>query len=107
MFRRHPVRDVDGPEASAIALAGMGGAAVLAGGLDVSRIREATRRGRLWKLVAFLAPFTAYLYYRMFTHNFIRPGLPQLSESQLQIFLPLGLIFVLCIVLVVPMMAMG
>jgi cell division protease FtsH len=107
VFRRHPERDVDGAERSALALAGMGGAAVLAGGLDVSRIREATRRGRLWRLAAVLTPIAAYLYYRILTHNLIRPGLPQFNETQIQIFLPLGLIFILCIVLVVPMMAMG
>ena len=89
---------MDGPTSSAVALAGMGGSAVLAGSLDVSRIRETTRRGRLWKLVAFLAPITAYLYYRIFTNNFIRPGLPHFNETQVQILLPLGLIVVLCIV---------
>ena len=85
----------------------MGGAEVLAGTLDVSRIRESTRRARLWKLVFFLAPLSAYLYYRILTHNFIRPGLPQLTQTQIQIMLPLALIVVLCIVLVVPMTAMG
>ncbi len=85
----------------------MGGAAVLSGTLDVSRVREATRRGRLWRLLLLLVPITAYLYYRILSHNLISPGLPHFSAEQIQIFLPVGLIVVLCIVLVVPMMAMG
>ncbi len=103
----NPHRSADGASANAAALAGMGGAAVLAGSLDVSRIRESTRRGRLWRLAVFLAAIAAYLYYRIFTHNFIRPGFPSIDATQMQILLPVGLIVVLCIVLVVPMMAMG
>jgi cell division protease FtsH len=91
----------------AAALAGMGGADVLSGALDVSRIRESTRRGRLWKIVLLLSPITAYLYYRILTHNLIRPGLPNVTPEQMQILLPVGLIVVLCLVLVVPMTAMG
>jgi ATP-dependent Zn protease len=85
----------------------MGGTQVLAGSLDVSRIRESTRRGRLWRLLFFLVPVTGYLYYRIFSGRLIHPGLPHLGPSALQILLPLGLIAVLCIVLVVPMVAMG
>jgi cell division protease FtsH len=85
----------------------MGGTQVLAGSLDVSRIRESTRRGRLWRMLFFLVPVTAYLYYRIFSGRLIHPGLPHLGPSALQILLPLGLIAVLCIVLIVPMVAMG
>ena len=85
----------------------MGGADVLSGTLDVSRIRESTRRGRLWRIALFLVPIAAYLYYRIFTHNLIRPGLPHFTPEQMQILLPVGLIVVLCLVLVVPMTAMG
>jgi cell division protease FtsH len=91
----------------ASALAGMGGSDVLSGTLDVSRIRETTRRGRLWKLLLLLVPLTGYLYYRILTHRLISPGLPKIGASEMQILLPVGLIVVLCIVLVVPMMAMG
>lgn len=107
MGLRRPVNHESLATANAAALAGMGGAAVLAGSLDVSRIRESTRRGRLWRLLIALVPITAYLYYRILSHDFISPGLPHLSAEQLQILLPVGLIVVLCIVLVVPMMAMG
>ncbi|HET9729204.1 MAG TPA: AAA family ATPase [Acidimicrobiia bacterium] len=85
----------------------LGGDDVLANALDVGRIRESTRRRRLWKLFVLLVPLAGYMYYRIANHNMIRLGMPHLSSSQMQIFLPLGLIFVLCIVLVVPMMAMG
>jgi cell division protease FtsH len=105
--RRDEARGRRETATNAAHLAGMGGTEVLAGTLDVSRVREATRRGRLWRLLLVLAPFTAYLYYRIFTHNLIRLGLPHFSAEQMQILLPVGLIVVLCIVLIVPMMAMG
>src|SRR5258706_4247498 len=85
----------------------MGGSQVLAGTLDVSRIRETTRRGRLWRMLFLLVPVTGYLYYRILNGQFIHPGLPRLTPMTLQILLPVGLIVVLCVVLVVPMMAMG
>src|SRR4051794_19322555 len=85
----------------------MGGANVLAGSLDVGRLRESTRRVRLWKLLLVLLPIATYLYYRILAGDPMRLGMPHLNEMQLQIFLPLGLIVVLCLVLVVPMMAMG
>jgi ATP-dependent Zn protease len=91
----------------AATLAGMGGSAVLAGTLDVSRIRESTRRGRLWKLLVCLVPITAYLYYRILSRNWISPGLPHFTAQQMTIVLPVGLLVVLCLVLVVPMVAMG
>ena len=107
MHRRHGERVEDRASTSAADLAGMGGSQVLAGTLDVSRIRETTRRGRLWRMLFLLVPVTGYLYYRILNGQFIHPGLPSLSPMTLQILLPLGLIVVLCIVLVVPMMAMG
>ncbi len=107
MHRRHPERVEGRASTSAADLAGMGGSQVLAGTLDVSRIRETTRRGRLWRLLFLLVPVTGYLYYRILNGQFIHPGLPSLTPTTLQILLPLGLIAVLCIVLVVPMMAMG
>lgn len=107
MRLRHPERVEIGPSTSALALAGMGGADVLAGTLDVSRIREATRRRRLWKVVAILAPIAAYLYYRMFSGNFIRPGLPHLTPTTMEFLLPVGLIVILGLVLLVPHLGMG
>jgi len=104
---RGSVRDVDEADAGAADLAEMGGSEVLANSLDVGRIREATRRRRLWRVALVMAPVFAYFWFRILSGNPIRFGLPTLNETQLQIFLPLGLIFVLCIVLVVPMVAMG
>jgi len=85
----------------------MGGADVLSDALDVGRIRESTRRRRLWRLFFWLTPIAAYIYWRIFSANPIRLGMPHLTQTQMQIFLPLGLMVVLCIVLVVPMVGMG
>ena len=94
-------------QGNAADIAGLGGAEVLANALDVGRIRESTRRRRLWKVFVVLAPIGAYMAYRISTNNEIRLGVPSLSQQQMEFMLPLGLIFVLCLVLVVPMMAMG
>ena len=94
--------------ASAADLAGMGGAAG-AGRLarrqpDPGVARAGAGCG---SLLLVLVPVAAYLYYRIFSGQLIRLGLPHLSRTQMQILLPLGLIVVLCLVLVVPMVAMG
>ena len=85
MHRRHGERVEDRASTSAADLAGMGGSQVLAGTLDVSRIRETTRRGRLWRMLFLLVPVTGYLYYRILNGQFIHPGLPSLSPMTLQI----------------------
>jgi ATP-dependent Zn protease len=74
---------------------------------DVARVRENSRRRRLWKLLLLLLPLAIWLDYRATSMNWIRPGMPSIGKTQLEFMLPLGLIFILCIVLVVPMMAMG
>jgi ATP-dependent Zn protease len=88
-------------------VADLGGNEVLSNALDVSRIRESTRRRRLWHLLWWLVPVSAFFYYRIATHNMIRLGMPHLTPQQLEIFLPLGLIVLLAIVIVVPMVTMG
>jgi ATP-dependent Zn protease len=88
-------------------LAGMGGASVMADRLDVSRIRESTRRRRLWHVFWLLSPIAGFMYYRIATGNMVRPGMPELTQNQMTVFIPMGLMVVLVIVLVVPMMAMG
>ncbi len=85
----------------------MGGEDVLAQGLDVGRIRESTRRRRLWRVFFWLVPIAGYMYYRIATGNMIRPGLPHFTQTQLSVVIPLALIVVLCIVLIVPMVKMG
>ena len=57
--------------------------------------------------VRLLAPVGAYFYYRIVKSEPIRLGLPSLSPSQMEIFLPLGLIALLGIIIVVPMMSAG
>jgi ATP-dependent Zn protease len=104
---RDSVREIDEADAGAADLAEMGGSEVLTGGLDVSRIREATRRRRLWRVALVMMPVFLFFWYRILSGNPIRFGFPHLSDTQMQIFLPLGLIVVLCIVLVVPMVTMG
>jgi ATP-dependent Zn protease len=98
---------VDEVDAGAADLAEMGGSAVLANGLDVSRIREETRRKRLWRVAFVMSLVFGYLWYRILSGNLIRLGMPTLTATQMQIFLPVGLIVILCLVLVVPMVAMG
>jgi ATP-dependent Zn protease len=86
----------------------LAGAAVVSGrDYDVARVRENSRRRRLWKVLFLLIPLAIWLDYRAASMNWIRPGLPEIGKTQMEFALPLGLIFVLCIVLVVPMMAMG
>jgi ATP-dependent Zn protease len=76
-------------------------------GVDVARSRERTRRRRLWRMFALLSPVAAYIYYRIAMSEPIRLGMPSLSPSQMEIFLPLGLIALLGVILVVPMMSAG
>jgi cell division protease FtsH len=89
-------------------LGAMGGSAVLSGAdFDVARIREKTRRRRLWKLLFVLFPIALYLDYRAASMDWIRPGMPELSDGQFQLLMPIGLIVILCIVLVVPIISSG
>jgi ATP-dependent Zn protease len=73
----------------------MGGGAVVP--LDVGRVREATRRRRLWRIFLVLAPVAAYMYYRIFTWNPLRPGLPHLNESQWMMVAMFLFLFVIAI----------
>jgi cell division protease FtsH len=64
---------------------------VQAGKADVFRVRERTRRRRVWKVFAAFALVDGYLWYRYFTDNPLR--LPTLGPEGI-IFLPVLLIFV-------------
>ena len=75
--------------------------------VDVARTRERSRRRRLWKLFAWLAPISAFFYYRLATNDPIRFSAPSFSANQMAILLPVGLIAMFAIVLIVPMMAAG
>jgi ATP-dependent Zn protease len=83
------------------------GAVVRGSKVDVARTRERSRRRRLWKLFVWLAPLSAFFYWRILTSNPIRVGMPHLSPVQMEIFMPIGLIVMLGVVLIVPMMSAG
>jgi cell division protease FtsH len=72
---------------------------VQAGKADVFRIRERTRRKRLWKVFGLFALVDGYLWYRFLTHNPLR--LPALGPEWV-IWAPIGVLFLL----IVLMMAM-
>jgi ATP-dependent Zn protease len=77
-------------EHSATAVVG-GSRLIQAGKADVFRVRERTRRRRVWKVFAAFALVDGYLWYRYFTNNPLR--LPTLGPEGI-IFLPVLLIFV-------------
>jgi cell division protease FtsH len=72
---------------------------VQAGKADVFRIRERTRRKRLWKVFGTFAVVDGYLWYRYLTDNPLR--LPALGPEWV-IWAPIGFLFIL----IVLMMAM-
>jgi cell division protease FtsH len=71
----------------------LGGSKVIeAGKADVDRVRERSRKRRIWRLFALVGAVEAYLLYREVTHNPFR--LPTLSPEMI-IWLPLVLITLL------------
>jgi cell division protease FtsH len=85
-------------ESSTAAVLG-GSRLVQAGKADVFRIRERTRRKRLWKVFGTFAVVDGYLWYRYLTNNPLR--LPALGPEWV-IWAPIGVLFLL----IVLMMAM-
>jgi ATP-dependent Zn protease len=75
--------------------------------IDVSRERERARQRRLWRLLAWMLPFAAYLYWRLLSGNPINFGLPQMSGEDFQMLLPIFAIAIIGIVLLVPLMGAG
>jgi ATP-dependent Zn protease len=65
---------------------------VRAGRADVFRIRERTRRRRLWRLALILGLADGYMWYRYLTHNPFR--LPTFGPNVI-LFLPILLLFLL------------
>ncbi|MDQ1465781.1 MAG: cell division protease FtsH [Actinomycetota bacterium] len=74
--------------------------------VDVVRLREATRRRRLWKTAFFLALFGAYLWYRA-ENSPIALGWPRFSSDEIQWLIPLALIVMLGSALILPLMMAG
>jgi len=75
--------------------------------IDVVRQRERSRRRRLWKLFAVLAPIAAWVGWRALQHNPIRPGPPHLSEFGSQMAIMLLLVVVLGAAVLLPLLGAG
>jgi ATP-dependent Zn protease len=89
-------------------LGAIGQAAVLRGhSIDVARNRERTRQRRLWKLLAWLTPVAAWLYWRMLSGNAVVFGPPHLSDADIQMLVPIIAILLIGVVLVVPLLGAG
>jgi ATP-dependent Zn protease len=74
---------------------------VQAGKADVFRIRERTRRRRLWRVFGIFALVDGYLWYRFLTHNPLR--LPALGPEWV-IWAPIGVLFLLmAVVMLMPL----
>jgi ATP-dependent Zn protease len=75
--------------------------------IDVTRERERARQRRLWRLVAWLLPVGAWLYWRLLTGNPLELGLPQLGSDDLQMLVPLVAVVLIGVVLLVPLLGAG
>jgi ATP-dependent Zn protease len=83
-------------------LGALGGSAVLSGDFDVARIREKSRRRRLWHVFAYLLPVALFVYWRVITDDPLRPSLPHLMFSEWMM-----LVFIVVIGLGTVMMFVG
>src|SRR6478609_5073061 len=63
-------------------LGALGGNAVISGDFDVARIREKSRRRRLWHVFVWLLPVAFFVYWRVFTDDPLKPSLPHLMFSE-------------------------
>jgi ATP-dependent Zn protease len=72
------------------------------GKADVFRIRERTRRRRIWKLLAVLGGIDAYVWYRYATHNPF--DLPTVGPETL-LWVPILLILLLAVVMLAPLLS--
>ena len=101
-------RGVIVPTAPVMDLGAIGQDSILRGkGIDVTRERERSRQRRLWKILAWMLPVVAFLYWRILSGNPIQPGLPQFDESDIQLLIPLALVFVIGLVVVLPFVGAG
>jgi ATP-dependent Zn protease len=71
---------------------------------DVGRHRERLRRRRLWRLCAVLAVPTGWIWYRFFSHNPIKPGLPHVDWV---LITPVLFFVLLAVAMVVYFVAIG
>jgi cell division protease FtsH len=81
-----------------------GGSGVLAGGADVGRTRERTRRRRLGRIALVLGPIAAFLWVRLLTGDPVgAPSLPAVDP----IYLMSGGFFLVLIIAMVAQMGLG
>jgi cell division protease FtsH len=89
-------------------LGAIGHESVLRGAtIDVPRMRERTRQRRLWKLLAWMLPVFAYLYWRILSGHAVVFSWPHLSEADVQMLLPIFAILLIGVVLLVPLLGAG
>ncbi len=89
-------------------LGDLGQGAVLRGAtVDVVRQRERTRRRRLWRSLMLLGPLSAWLWLRIVSGDPVRPGLPQISESNAELVPAFLLVILLGGALLIPLLAAG
>ncbi len=94
--------------APALDLGAIGHESVLRGAtIDVPRLRERTRQRRLWKLLAWILPVFAYLYWRILSGNPAVFSWPHLSEADVQMLVPIIAILLIGVVLLVPLLGAG
>ena len=96
------------PASPALDLGAIGHESVLRGAtIDVPRMRERTRQRRLWKLLAWMLPLFAWLYWRILSGHPAVFSWPHLSETDLQMLLPIFAILLIGVVLIVPLLGAG
>ena len=75
--------------------------------VDVARLRERTRRRRLFKLFVWLVPIASWMWVRIATGSAVRFGMPRLSDTQQQLLPGAVLVLLFGVILVVPLVLAG
>jgi ATP-dependent Zn protease len=81
----------------------LGSDALAKGRADVAKVRERTRRRRLWRIIILLGLLDGYLWYRYLDHNPLQP--PTLGPDAV-IFLPIFLLIAaMALIVLLPMLS--
>lgn len=75
--------------------------------IDANANRERVRQRRIRRKLYLLTPILAYLLYRLFTDDPIRPGVPSWLTGNPEIIIALGLICILGAVILIPFLTTG
>jgi cell division protease FtsH len=75
--------------------------------IDVTRERERARQRRLLRVLAWILPVVAFLYWRLLTGNAVNFGLPHLGPDQVQLLVPIVAVVLIGFVLVLPLAVAG